>query len=441
MAGERTSTVRSRLRAQPLDGDWGRDARATERSRPAARARGRDRRQPRGARRARVAQRRQGDLLGQGGAPPGASRTSASTPRRSRSIAGRSNPIGGSLLFYSLKEPVGVAAQIVPWNYPLHDGDLEARARARRRLLGRAEARSADAADGAPARASSQPRSASRPASINVVPGDGPTTGAYLVRHPGVDKVAFTGSTRTGGEIMRLCSDPIKRLTLELGGKSPNLVFADAEPRRRDPELGLVDLLRGRPELRGALARARRDVALRRGRRREFAELARQHQGRRPARSGDADGLARSRRRTATGCTASSSAARARAPRSSRAARSRDGHGRVLPADRARGASNNADDRRAGGDLRPGRHGHPVRGREGRDPHRERRPLRPHGDGLDRRPGARPPRRARRSSRARSASTCRTPRSRASRSAATSSPASDASSRSRRSTSTSRRRA
>jgi aldehyde dehydrogenase (NAD+)/betaine-aldehyde dehydrogenase len=63
---------------------------------------------------------------------------------------------------------------------------------------------------------------------INIVPGDGPTTGAYLVQHPGVDKVAFTGSTKTGGEIMRLCSDPIKRLTLELGGKSPNLLFADA---------------------------------------------------------------------------------------------------------------------------------------------------------------------------------------------------------------------
>ena len=66
------------------------------------------------------------------------------------------------------------------------------------------------------------------PGAINIVPGDGPTTGAYLVKHPGVDKVAFTGSTRTGGEIMRLCSDPIKRVTLELGGKSPNLVFADA---------------------------------------------------------------------------------------------------------------------------------------------------------------------------------------------------------------------
>ena len=64
---------------------------------------------------------------------------------------------------------------------------------------------------------------------INVVPADGPTVGSYLVGHRGVDKVAFTGSTKTGGEIMRLASDGIKRLTLELGGKSPNLVFADAD--------------------------------------------------------------------------------------------------------------------------------------------------------------------------------------------------------------------
>ena len=78
---------------------------------------------------------------------------------------------------------------------------------------------------------------------INIVTGDGPTTGAYLVKHPGVDKVAFTGSTKTGGEIMRLASDPIKRVTLELGGKSPNLVFADADLDSAIPSSRVVDLL------------------------------------------------------------------------------------------------------------------------------------------------------------------------------------------------------
>jgi aldehyde dehydrogenase (NAD+)/betaine-aldehyde dehydrogenase len=143
-------------------------------------------------------------------------------------IGGRSNPIGGSLLFYSLKEPVGVCAQIVPWNYPLLMSTWKL----------------------APALAAGctvvlkpdpqTPLTALRlaelatevgipPGVVNIVTGDGPTTGSYLVRHPGVDKIAFTGSTRTGGEIMRLASDPIKRLTLELGGKSPNIVFADAD--------------------------------------------------------------------------------------------------------------------------------------------------------------------------------------------------------------------
>jgi aldehyde dehydrogenase (NAD+)/betaine-aldehyde dehydrogenase len=64
---------------------------------------------------------------------------------------------------------------------------------------------------------------------VNVVPGDGPTTGAFLVSHRGVDKVSFTGSTTTGSEIMRLAADPVKRVSLELGGKSPSLVFADAD--------------------------------------------------------------------------------------------------------------------------------------------------------------------------------------------------------------------
>jgi len=144
------------------------------------------------------------------------------------SIAGRSNPIGGSLLFYSLKEPVGIAGQIVPWNYPLMMTTWKL---APALAAGCSVVLKPDSAT---------PLSALRmaelagevgfpPGAINIVPGPGTTVGAHLVRHPGVDKIAFTGSTATGAEIMRMASEPIKRITLELGGKSPNVVFADAE--------------------------------------------------------------------------------------------------------------------------------------------------------------------------------------------------------------------
>src|SRR6266542_2790571 len=144
------------------------------------------------------------------------------------SIAGRSNPIGGSILFYSLKEPVGVAGQIVPWNYPLMMTTWKL---APALAAGCTVVLKPDSAT---------PLTALRiaelagevgfpPGTINIVPGPGTTVGAHLVRHPGVDKIAFTGSTATGTEIMRLASDPVKRLILELGGKSPNLVFADAD--------------------------------------------------------------------------------------------------------------------------------------------------------------------------------------------------------------------
>jgi acyl-CoA reductase-like NAD-dependent aldehyde dehydrogenase len=144
------------------------------------------------------------------------------------SIAGRSNPIGGSLLYYSLKEPVGVAGQIVPWNYPLMMTTWKL---APALAAGCSVVLKPD---------SQTPLTAIRmaelatevgfpPGSINIVPGPGKTVGSYIVKHPGVDKIAFTGSTETGAQIMRDASDGIKRLTLELGGKSPNVVFADAD--------------------------------------------------------------------------------------------------------------------------------------------------------------------------------------------------------------------
>jgi aldehyde dehydrogenase (NAD+)/betaine-aldehyde dehydrogenase len=143
-------------------------------------------------------------------------------------IAGRSSPVGGTQQFYSLKEPVGVAAQIVPWNYPLLMTTWKL---APALAAGCAVVLKPDPQTPLTAlRLAELATEVGFPAgAINIVPGDGPTTGSYLVRHPGVDKVAFTGSTRTGGEIMRLASDPIKRVTLELGGKSPNLIFADAD--------------------------------------------------------------------------------------------------------------------------------------------------------------------------------------------------------------------
>jgi acyl-CoA reductase-like NAD-dependent aldehyde dehydrogenase len=143
-------------------------------------------------------------------------------------IEGKTKPVPGGFFHYSVKEPVGVCAQIVPWNYPLMMAAWKiapALAAGCTIVLKPASLTPLTAlvlADicheaGVPAGV------------INVITGSGADVGAYLVEHPGVDKVAFTGETTTGKDIMAKASDTLKRVTLELGGKSPNIVFPDAD--------------------------------------------------------------------------------------------------------------------------------------------------------------------------------------------------------------------
>src|SRR5438309_8099462 len=121
------------------------------------------------------------------------------------SIAGRSNPIGGSLLFYSLKEPAGVCGQIVPWNYPLMMTTWKL---APALAAGCTVVLKPDSATPLTALRLAQlaDEVGFPPGAINVVPGPGKTTGAHLVRPTGSDKLAFTGSTATGTEDVPLAS-------------------------------------------------------------------------------------------------------------------------------------------------------------------------------------------------------------------------------------------
>jgi acyl-CoA reductase-like NAD-dependent aldehyde dehydrogenase len=127
---------------------------------------------------------------------------------------------------YTLREPVGVVGAIVAWNFPLLLASWKlgpALACGNTMVLKPAEQTPLSAL-----RLGELMLEAGLPAGVvNIVTG-GPETGIALVRHPGVDKIAFTGSTSVGKEIMRSSADTLKRVTLELGGKSPNIVFADS---------------------------------------------------------------------------------------------------------------------------------------------------------------------------------------------------------------------
>jgi aldehyde dehydrogenase (NAD+) len=143
-------------------------------------------------------------------------------------IHGQTIPIRGNYFTYTKREPVGVVGQIIPWNFPmamvawkwgpaLATGCTIVMKPAEQTPLSCLRlarlAQKAGIPDGV----------------INIVPGYGPTAGAAIVKHPGVDKVAFTGEHRTAQIIMRDAAATLKRLTFELGGKSPNIIFADSD--------------------------------------------------------------------------------------------------------------------------------------------------------------------------------------------------------------------
>jgi aldehyde dehydrogenase (NAD+) len=143
-------------------------------------------------------------------------------------IEGRTLPVRGSFLSYTLRQPVGVIGQIIPWNFPLLMLAWKwgpALACGNTVILKPAEQTPLTAL-----RLAELAAEAGFPAGvINVVNGFGETAGAALVRHPGVDKIAFTGHVDTAKIIQRAAADTLKRVTFELGGKSPNVVFADAD--------------------------------------------------------------------------------------------------------------------------------------------------------------------------------------------------------------------
>jgi aldehyde dehydrogenase (NAD+) len=143
-------------------------------------------------------------------------------------LHGETIPVKGNFLAYTLREPVGVVAAIVPWNFPLLltswkvapalacGNTVIIKPASQTPLTALALAEIAQEA-GIPAGV------------INVVAGPGSKVGQMLVEHPGIDKIAFTGDTSTGRQIMRASAETLKHITLELGGKSPNIVFPDAD--------------------------------------------------------------------------------------------------------------------------------------------------------------------------------------------------------------------
>ncbi len=143
-------------------------------------------------------------------------------------VVGYVNPVPDNAMSLTLKEPVGVAGQIIPWNYPLLMGAWKlapAIAAGCTCVLKPAEQTPLTALEVAKwFDEIGLPKGV-----VNVITGFGETCGSPLVKHPDVNKIAFTGSAVVGKIIVKEAADTVKRVTLELGGKSPNIFFADAD--------------------------------------------------------------------------------------------------------------------------------------------------------------------------------------------------------------------
>ena len=143
-------------------------------------------------------------------------------------LAGETLPVSPSFFTFTLREPLGVVGAIIPWNFPMIMVGWKAApalAAGNCVVLKPAEITPLTAIRiGELALEAGLP-----PGVLNVLPGKGAIVGEAIVKHAGVDKISFTGSTEVGKHLMKLSADTLKKLTLELGGKSPNIVFADAD--------------------------------------------------------------------------------------------------------------------------------------------------------------------------------------------------------------------
>jgi aldehyde dehydrogenase (NAD+) len=143
-------------------------------------------------------------------------------------IEGETIPVPGQFFNYTLREPLGVCGQIIPWNFPLLMAAWKlapALAAGNTIVLKPAEQTPVTAMELA-----KLIQEAGFPDGVvNVLPGYGETAGAALASHPGIDKIAFTGSTEIGKLVAREAAQNLTKVSLELGGKAPNIIFADAD--------------------------------------------------------------------------------------------------------------------------------------------------------------------------------------------------------------------